>query len=169
MSVKHAILALVYHTSRHGYDIKTSFEKMVHQQWRLNAGQIYTTLDRLVRDGLVEPLNEESKERKEYKITNKGKDELHQWLLQPVERSLMKDAFYFKLLCAKEIDFNNQRDMLKQQQSAIVRNMMQLRQLRNQLDEFRHRYMVYLIEGGILHLEADMKWLEMILDEENMD
>ncbi|SMO94567.1 PadR family transcriptional regulator [Melghirimyces algeriensis] len=169
MSVKHAILALLYQQNRHGYDIKTQFESMVHGQWPLNAGQVYTTLDRLTRDGLVEPLAEGDRDRKEYRITDAGKEALHQWLLTPVERSLLKDAFFFKLLCAQEIDFPRKSEILNRQRSSLIRHMMQLRQLRAGLDPKRHKAMIYLVEGGILHLEADMKWLEMLLEESEME
>ncbi|WP_054028083.1 hypothetical protein [Bacillus sp. FJAT-28004] len=64
-----------------------------------------TTIDRLVHDMLAEPVEGEEQDRKPNKITLKGKQELLDWLLQPVERSLFKDEFYFKLLCAKPIDF----------------------------------------------------------------
>ncbi|PTM58817.1 PadR family transcriptional regulator [Desmospora activa] len=166
MSVKHAILALLHQRERHGYEIKTKFESMVHGQWPLNTGQVYTTLDRLTRDGLVEPLKEGgSRERREYRLTEDGRKELHQWLLEPVERSLLKDAFFFKLLCAQEIDFRQETEMLNRQRASLVYHMMQLRQLRARLDPEQHRSMIYLVEGGILHLEADMKWVEMLLEE----
>ncbi|OYD09599.1 PadR family transcriptional regulator [Paludifilum halophilum] len=165
MSVKHAILTLLYQRERHGYEIKTKFESMVHGQWPLNTGQVYTTLDRLTRDGLVKPLTEESRDRKEYRLTEAGREELHRWLLEPVERSLLKDAFFFKLLCAQEIDFRQEAEMLNRQRASLVYHMMQLRQLHARLDPERHRSMIYLVEGGILHLEADMKWVEMLLGE----
>lgn len=165
MSVKHAILTLLYQKNRHGYDIKVKFEDMVHGQWPLNAGQVYTTLDRLIRDGLVKPVTDSDGDRKEYQITDAGKEELHRWLLVPVERYLLKDTFFFKLLCAQEIDFHQESEILSRQRASLIRNMMQLRQLRAGLDPERHRSMIYLVEGGILHLEADMKWLEMLLEE----
>lgn len=53
----------------HGYETKTEFEQMVHKQWPLDTGQIYTTIDRLVRDMLAEPVDGEDQDRKPYKIT----------------------------------------------------------------------------------------------------
>ncbi len=54
MSVKHSLLALLYEKPRHGYELKKGFEEMVQGMWPLNAGQVYTTLDRLERDRFVE-------------------------------------------------------------------------------------------------------------------
>ncbi|WP_419873035.1 PadR family transcriptional regulator [Candidatus Pristimantibacillus sp. PTI5] len=162
MSIKHAILGLLYQKPRHGYEIKTEFEQMVHKQWPLNTGQIYTTLDRLVRDLLAEPLEGEGQDRKPYKITDKGTDELLDWLLQPVERSLFKDEFYFKLLCAKRIDFEQWRGMIDGQKRVLLMSVLEMTHLKNELDTERDTAMLLLLEGSLLHLEADMKWLELV-------
>ncbi|USG66577.1 PadR family transcriptional regulator [Brevibacillus ruminantium] len=162
MSVKHAILTLLSESPRHRYDLKVSFESMVYHQWELNAGQIYTTIDRLVRDGLVEETMGDSSELKIYRISEKGNEELFAWLLQPVEKTLLKDEFYFKLLCAKKISHASLQHMIKSQQEHIIQTIFQLQKLRRSIDPTRENEgILYLIEGKILHLEADMKWLSM--------
>lgn len=165
MSVKHAILTLLYHKSRHGYEIKIGFEHMMHKQWPLNAGQIYTTLDRLVRDGLVEPGGEDDLERKQYVITATGIEELRRWLLDPVERSLLKDELFFKYLCACKIHFSEVSGLLGRQRSAIMQTILQLTRLKSNLDPVQDREMALLIEGGLLHLEADLKWMDLLEQE----
>ncbi|UYZ11980.1 PadR family transcriptional regulator [Brevibacillus sp. WF146] len=162
MSVKYAILTLLSEAPRHRYDLKVSFERMVYHQWELNAGQIYTTIDRLVRDGRVEEARDGSSELKVYKISDKGKEDLSAWLLQPVEKTLLKDEFFFKLLCAKKLRFDSLHDMIKSQQELIIQTIFQLQRLRRSIDPTGdNEYILYLIEGKILHLEADMKWLTM--------
>lgn len=161
MSVKHAILGLVYTKPRHGYEIKTQFDQLVYHKWPLNTGQVYTTLERLVRDGLVTSLGEDEKDRKQYDITAAGKEELHRWLLQPVTRSLLKDEFYFKMLCARQIHFHQEKDMIKHQRDLVIKEILQLTQFKNTLDEEQDRDMLWLVEGGLLHLEADLRWLDM--------
>lgn len=52
MSIKFAILALLAEKPRHGYEIKNEFDRRTNHTWPLNIGQVYTTLDRLERDGL---------------------------------------------------------------------------------------------------------------------
>ena len=54
MSVKHGLLALLCEGPRYGYELKSSFEARTGSTWPLNVGQVYTTLARLERDGLVE-------------------------------------------------------------------------------------------------------------------
>lgn len=113
MSVKHSLLALLYEKSRHGYELKTGFEELVQGMWPLNAGQVYTTLDRLERDLLITSPGHDKKDRKLYTITQAGKEELWSWLEKPVERSLLKDEFYFKFLCASHVSYENKINMIK--------------------------------------------------------
>ena len=53
MSVKHGILAVLERRSMHGYELRRDLEDELGPAWAVNYGQIYTTLERLVRDGLV--------------------------------------------------------------------------------------------------------------------
>ncbi|MUT64876.1 PadR family transcriptional regulator [Paenibacillus sp. NEAU-GSW1] len=161
MSVKHAILGFLYQKPRHGYEIKTEFEQMVHKQWPLNTGQIYTTIDRLVRDKFVEPLEGEDQDRKQYMILEEGKKELLDWLLQPVERSLFKDEFYFKLLCAQKINYQDISAMINGQKAKTMQSILQMTRVKTTLNETKEAAMLLLLEGSLLHLEADLRWLEL--------
>lgn len=80
MSVKHSLLALLFEKPRQGYELKTGFDELVQGMWLLNVGQVYTTLDRLERDKLVESPGHDQKDRKLYTITSAGKEELWNWL-----------------------------------------------------------------------------------------
>src|SRR5690606_37932644 len=53
MAVREGLMALLVDEPRHGYQLKTAFEAATGGVWRLNVGQVYSTLDRLHRDGLV--------------------------------------------------------------------------------------------------------------------
>lgn len=167
MSVKHALLGLMYNQPCYGYELKVSFDNLVFNQWPLNTGQIYTTLDRLVRDGLVMPSGEDENDRKQYEITEKGVDELHRWLLEPVERSLIKDEFTFKVLCANKIDFRDKTDMAMKQRERILNHLHTLTNIKHQLGDDKNEDIHLLLDGGILHLEADLKWIELYLDQIN--
>lgn len=165
MSVKHSLLALLYEKSRHGYELKTGFEELVQGMWPLNAGQVYTTLDRLERDFLIESPGHDKKDRKLYTITLAGKEELWSWLEKPVERSLLKDEFYFKFLCASHVSYENKLNMIKNQKETMLKDILHLTQLRKQMIQSENETMKMLVEGALLHLEADIKWLDMIGEE----
>ncbi|WP_096186418.1 PadR family transcriptional regulator [Evansella halocellulosilytica] len=162
MSVKHSLLALLYEKPRHGYELKTGFEELVQGMWPLNAGQVYTTLDRLERDKLVESPGHDQKDRKLYTITQSGKEELWNWLEKPVGRSLLKDEFYFKYLCASHVDYEEKQNMIRQQKQTMMKDILHLTQLKKQMNQSGNHTMKMLAEGALLHLEADIKWLEMI-------
>lgn len=164
MSVKHSLLALLYDKPSHGYELKTGFEELVQGMWPLNAGQVYTTLDRLERDALVETPGHDKKDRKLYKITTAGKQELWSWLEDPVGRSLFKDEFYFKFLCANYVSYENRQNMIKNQKETMIKDVLHLTHLKKQMTSSENKTIKLLIEGALLHLEADIKWLDMIAE-----
>lgn len=163
MSVKHAILALLYESPRHGYEVKIGFDDLVQKKWSLNPGQVYTTLDRLVRDGLVESPGQDKKDRKLYSITTLGREETHNWLREPVERSILKDEFHFKWLCARKISFREEREMILKQKELIIKEIMKITHLKKQLKSDNQDSMELVVEGALLHLDADLKWTELML------
>ncbi len=55
MSVRHSLLALLEEGPRYGYQLRSEFEHRTAAAWPLNVGQVYSTLARLERDGLVTP------------------------------------------------------------------------------------------------------------------
>ena len=83
VSVKFGLLALLAEAPTHGYQLKTDFERRTANQWALNIGQVYTTLQRLERDGLVEAIGTDG-DRNEYRITPDGRRQLDEWFVSPV-------------------------------------------------------------------------------------
>jgi DNA-binding PadR family transcriptional regulator len=88
MSVRHGLLALLISAPKHGYQLRAEFEAAAGGTWPLNIGQVYTTLQRLERDGLVRALEETDDGQRPYEITGQGRDELSRWLLTPLPRAL---------------------------------------------------------------------------------
>src|SRR5262249_59586695 len=91
MSVPHALLALLREGPKYGLRLQTEFESRTGEVWPLNVGQVYTTLQRLERDGLVEAdgegegEGERSQKQKRYRITPAGAQEFTDWLRTPPE------------------------------------------------------------------------------------
>jgi len=99
VAIKHALLGLLAEGPKHGCELKTAFDETIGERWSLNIGQVYNTLNRLVRDGYVvlqEEMEQESRpDKKVYAITNAGREELFRWLAEPVEKPRrLKDEFY---------------------------------------------------------------------------
>jgi len=87
MSIRHGLLALLERGPRYGYQLRTEFESRTGSTWPLNVGQVYTTLARLERDGLVVPAGEDEAGHSLYAITEGGQAELRRWFASPVDRA----------------------------------------------------------------------------------
>ena len=84
MSVRHALLGLLSEGPKYGHQLRQEFEARTGDVWALNVGQVYTTLQRLERDGLVESDDEAPDgPQKAFRITAEGRDELGHWLRTP--------------------------------------------------------------------------------------
>lgn len=162
MSVKYGILTLLFRQKHHGYELKLELDSLLGIEGKINPGQIYTTLDRLIRDQLVSSPGLDDQERKLFELKPKGKDELEKWLLEPVPYYTTKEDFFFKWSCARKIHFVQEKQMLEQQKAVIIKEVMELTKLKTKLllqgDE--NKYL--LITGMLLHLEADLNWINQV-------
>ncbi|MCZ7631104.1 MAG: PadR family transcriptional regulator [Microthrixaceae bacterium] len=110
MSVRNGLLALLSSRSRHGYELKKELEERTGSLWELNVGQVYTTLSRLERDGLVtqvgtEPVEHGSQDQRQYALTDAGRREIEGWFAQPRTRPAPdRDELVIKLTLAASLD-----------------------------------------------------------------
>src|SRR5690606_24231812 len=101
VAVREGLLALLAEGPRYGYQLKTEFEAVTGGAWPLNVGQVYTTLDRLARDGLVSV--DEHDGQKSYALTPAGREELGAWWqATPGEDPPPRDELMLKVLMAVE-------------------------------------------------------------------
>lgn len=164
MTVKHALLGLLTQRPMHGYELKNAFEEAVGTLWELNIGQIYNTLRLLERDGLVEMQGEEQEgrgpPRKVYGVTEAGRRELALWLAEPVRQPRrLKDEFYVKLVFTR-LGGGDVEGLIWNQRQAYLQVLRQLNNLRAKVDPTNDPLTALLLEGGTLHLEADLRWLD---------
>jgi len=158
--LKFAILGLLAQQPRHGYDLKQAFEDMVGHTWQVNIGQIYSTLARLERDGLIaceEVPQDLLPNRKVCRLTPAGKEALDAWLSQPAPPSArVRVDFYLKLLVARRAGSESVCDLIWQQRQTLLQSLADLTPLLTDPDEERR----LLAEGLQAHLEADLRWLD---------
>src|SRR5215217_3876868 len=114
MSVRHALLALLSEGPKYGLQLRQEFESRTGEVWPLNVGQVYTTLQRLERDGLVESDGDGGRSRKRYKITSAGSEELAGWLRTPPELvPPPRDELVIKVLVALQIPGSDIREIVQ--------------------------------------------------------
>src|SRR5579862_2535988 len=132
MSVRHALLALPSEGPKYGLQLRQEFEDQTGDVWPLNVGQVYTTLQRLERDGLVESEDESGESpQKGYRITSEGTEELAHWLCTPPDlTSPPRDELVIKVLVAVRLPGVDVRDVIQLHRRYVVELMQQWTRLK---------------------------------------
>jgi DNA-binding PadR family transcriptional regulator len=159
--LKFALLGLLAQDPKHGYDLKNALEQALGGHWEINFGQIYTTLARMERDGLVEVVEEDQDGRgkKTYQITAAGQKDLALWLEEPVEKPRqLRDEFFIKLVIGGLAGGFDPQRMVDRQRQAYLKQLRDFAELARQTEDPTIGLMV---EGAILHLQADLRWLDL--------
>jgi DNA-binding PadR family transcriptional regulator len=165
MAVKHALLALLYQRPMHGYELGKQISQSVSAEWDVNPGQIVSTLNRLKEANLVEYEEVEVDDapgRKVYKLTEAGVEELRQWYLTPEVRDYrLGDEFYVKLVLSLIGGPISAEQVLVTQRRELYLQLHQVTELRNHTNARTELPWMLLLESAIMHLEADLRWIEM--------
>jgi DNA-binding PadR family transcriptional regulator len=133
MSIRHGLLALLDRGPRYGYQLRTEFESRAGATWPLNVGQVYTTLARLERDGLVVPAGEDEAGHALYAITGNGRDELTRWYASPVDRANPpRNELAIKLAMAVGSAGVDVRAVIQAQRAHTIRAMQDYTRLKAQ-------------------------------------
>src|SRR4051812_4502684 len=124
MSVRHGLLALLSSGPKYGLQLRDEFEARTGEVWPLNVGQVYTTLRRLERDGLVRSDGAGDAPQKGYAITPAGGRELNTWLLEPTGASPPpRDELLIKVLVASQIPNVDVHEIVQRQRKHLVEMM----------------------------------------------
>ena len=131
MSIRHGLLALLHREPMYGYQLRSEFERATGSTWPLNVGQVYTTLTRLERDGLVDPRGEDDDGRVRYAITDEGVAELSRWFGAPVTSAdRPRDELAIKLALAVTVPGVDVRGVVQRQRNATVAHLQDLTRLK---------------------------------------
>jgi DNA-binding PadR family transcriptional regulator len=167
LSLKYGVLGLLKEEPLHGYEVKSRFEEMLGGTWEVNVGQIYTTLQRLERDGLVRPRGVRGDRGKQtYELSPEGRKALDEWLGKPDSGPLqLHDEIYVKLLLAARIANGDLQGMLARQKRTYLQRLRDLNQLEERARRDGRTDLGRLVRGALLHAEADLKWVEELSSE----
>jgi DNA-binding PadR family transcriptional regulator len=159
MPLHHAVLALLAEKPSHGYELKSSFEQAVGDQWGgLNIGHLYQILDRLSRDGLIDSERQPQAvkpDRVVHHLTAAGRAELDRWLGEPSTRQRgYRDDFFLKLMAAVQAGDQDTLDgVLRRQRAHLLR---ELRSLADARAQSQSDVVALLITAAELHVRADL-------------
>jgi DNA-binding PadR family transcriptional regulator len=156
------VLALLAGQPAHGYEIKRGLEERFGSVVApLNAGQVYTTLQRLQRDELVadDAVAQSGRpDKRVYRLTGAGRQALEEWLGVPSAPTRLRDDFFMKLVFAQSLGLADPAALIARQREAYLRSLGELERVL--ADGGPDGTTALVVEGAALHLEADLKWLD---------
>jgi DNA-binding PadR family transcriptional regulator len=160
MSIGHTLLGLLQGGPRHGYDLKRAYDEHFGHDRPLHYGQVYATLSRLLKHGLIEESGVEQgsgPDRKRYAVTAEGVTDVDKWLGTPEKPELyMQSTLYTKVVIALMSERDAQ-DVLDTQRHAHLRAMRELT-IRKRGGDLADQL---ICDHALFHLEADLRWLEL--------
>src|SRR5262245_22633066 len=161
MSVRHAVLALLTEGPKYGLQLRQEFEARTGEVWPLNVGQIYTTLQRLERDGFVESDDaDDVGPQKGFRITADGSAELARWLRTPPDLDLPpRDELVIKVLMALRIPGIDVHEVIQVHRRYVVEVMQQWTHLKEDEADVDLNFAL-VVDAEIYRLDAVVRWLD---------
>ena len=162
MSVAHAVLALLDDGPKYGLQLRQEFEARTGEVWPLNVGQVYTTLQRLERDGLVESDGAaDDGPQKAFRITEDGEAELADWLRTPPDLSSPpRDELVIKVLVALTLPGVDTREVVQVHRRYVVQLMQQWTHLKEGADDSDVAFLL-AVDAELFRLDSVVRWLDM--------
>jgi DNA-binding PadR family transcriptional regulator len=164
MSVKHGLLAMLDRRSMHGYELRRELADGLGAEWNVNYGQVYSTLERLVRDGLCVQSETvpvaDAPDRKLYTVTPAGRAELRCWYLSPTEGlETGRDELYAKVVLGLTGGVAVS-DVIQAQRKGLLRRIGLLTELKERLDPELELIEVLQVDLSIAKTDALIRWLD---------
>jgi DNA-binding PadR family transcriptional regulator len=164
VSVRLSLLAILDQGPCYGYQLRAEFDRRTGSTWPLNVGQIYTTLDRLERDGLVAKGDTDDQGHVFYEITDAGSAEVASWLGSPVERGQgTREELAIKLALAATLPGVDVATVIQTERKALLAQLQQLNRAKyagsdpNGPEELAW---ALVVDSMIFATEAEVRWLD---------
>jgi DNA-binding PadR family transcriptional regulator len=160
MSVRHAMLALLSEGPKYGLQLREEFEARTGEIWPLNVGQVYTTLQRLERDGLVESDGNDDSPQKGFQITTDGERELIEWLRTPPDLSAPpRDELVMKVLVALRVPGIDPHEVIQAHRRYLVQLMQEWTRIKDEEAE-RDLSLALAVDAELFRLDSAVRWLD---------
>ncbi|MDY0909043.1 PadR family transcriptional regulator [Microbacterium sp. CFBP9034] len=164
MSVKQSLLAILDQGPCYGYQLRTEFDRRTGSTWPLNVGQIYNTLDRLERDGLVAKRDIDEHGHVYWEITDAGSAEVRDWLASPVQRGQgTRDELAVKLAVAATLPGIDVTGIIQTQRRASLGQLQELNRAKYagaNPDGPEELAWSLVVDSMIFAAEAEVRWLD---------
>jgi len=162
MGIKEGLMAVLAREDAHGYQLKQDLEAATGGTWHINVGQVYTTLQRLERDGLVVSVDTDEHGRIRYSLTEDGRVELEGWMGSPVELAAAgRDEISLKILLAAASSAAEARRVVEVQRGATMSVLQDYTALKAADDKPDLAWLLHL-DRLVFSAEAELRWLELV-------
>ncbi len=161
IAIRQSLLALLEERPMYGYQLRAEFEARTGSTWPLNVGQVYMTLRRLERDGLVESTGEDDEGHVFYRLTEAGRREVRRWFETPVDRTVpLRDELAIKLSCALALPGVDTRQVIQQQRAHAIRVLQDYTRLKARASHDQDVAWLLVLDSLIFQTEAEIRWLD---------
>lgn len=165
MSIRHSLLALLQERPRYGYQLRAEFEGRTGSAWPLNIGQVYTTLDRLERDGLVQNDGPDDDGHVMYRATAAGAEQVREWFRTPVGRAQPpRNELAIKLALALTLPGADVGGLIQAQRAVSIRALQEYTKARRDTAAQQRpadTARLLVLDSLIFQTEAEVRWLDL--------
>lgn len=165
MSVRQSLLAILAQGPCYGYQLRHEFDRRTGSVWPLNVGQIYNTLERLERDGLVARGAADAQGHVYWEITDAGAEDVDRWLASPVERGrAARDELAIKLAVAATLPGADAAEIIATQRVASERHHATLTTVRDSREDETPEGLAWslVVDSMIFTADAELRWLDHV-------
>lgn len=171
MSLKYALLGFLNYAAMTGYELKQHFDNSIQHFWNANLSQIYPTLSQMEKEGLLAmevEYQENRPNRKVYKITDTGRQDLIRWLGEPQKMHTIRNPFLVQVFFGAQLDKEKIMAILNHQHNLYRQKLESYRQIKDHLsrrpvaDSFKRDAVFWelTLDSGIKFMMALLEWLE---------
>ncbi|MCD2499774.1 PadR family transcriptional regulator [Microbacterium nymphoidis] len=164
MSVRQSLLAILDQGPCYGYQLRSEFDRRTGSTWPLNVGQIYNTLERLERDGLVRRGDPDDAGHVFWEITDAGRSEVTAWLSSAVARTGgTRDELAIKLAVAATLPGVDVTAVIQTQRQATLAQLQELHRTSYAgpaPDSPEELAWSLVVDSMIFQAEAEARWLD---------
>jgi DNA-binding PadR family transcriptional regulator len=164
MSIRQGLLALLAQRPMFGAQLRQEFEARTGGTWPLNVGQVYSTLSRLERDGLVEAAGGPDEDgRIAYRLTPQGQEEVGRWWVTPVDRTEHpRDELTIKLALAVTVPGVDVPAVVQSQRTQTLRSLQDLTRLKQRASDADDIAWLLVLDNLVFAAEAEVRWLDHV-------
>lgn len=172
MSLRFAILGLLAEASGSGYDLLRRFDETLANVWPATQSQLYSELNKLAAQEMIEICGRGGRGRKVYRVTNAGGEALEQWIRSPDQDLDARCAMLLRIFLLGTVSASEARQLLLDGAQRAQNDVQRLEKLRYSLQSAGTSLRVdaqffsrAVLDYGIAKSNLDSRWMQAVVVE----